>query len=51
MIGHKLPGETDKYDYNTYAEKMIPIYKAWYDLNQKIIIGEDNVLPLLRKII
>jgi integrase len=49
MIGHKLPGETDKYDYNTYAEKMIPIYKAWYDLNQKIIIGEDNILPLLRK--
>jgi integrase len=43
MVGHKLPGETDKYDYSTYANKMKPIYQAWFDLNQKIRDNKNNV--------
>lgn len=46
MIGHKLPGESDKYDYNTYAEKMRPIYQKWYNYTQQIRKGNNKVVEL-----
>ena len=50
MIGHKLPGESDKYDYNSYAEKMRPIYQQWYDYTQQVRSGNSKVTNILSKV-
>jgi integrase len=50
MIGHKLPGESDKYDYNTYAEKMRPIYQKWYDYTQQIRKGNSKITNISSRV-
>ena len=50
MIGHTLPGETDKYDYNTYSDKMRPIYQKWYELNERIKENKSNISYLKKKV-
>ncbi len=44
MVGHKLAGDADKYDYNTYTAKMIPIYQQWFDYVERIRRGKSNVV-------
>ncbi len=41
MIGHRLPGETDKYDFNKQAKKMISVYTSWWELLTKL--REDKI--------
>ena len=49
MIGHKLPGESDKYDYNSYAEKMRPVYQQWYDYTKQVRSGNSKVTSITPK--
>ncbi len=49
MIGHKLPGESDKYDYNSYAEKMRPIYQQWHDYTEQVRSGKSKVTVIKPK--
>lgn len=49
MIGHKLPGESDKYDYNRYVEKMRPIYQKWHDYTEQVRSGSSEVTNITPK--
>ena len=49
MVGHKMGGESDKYDYNTYAHKMIPVYDSWYAHLDSIRSGKSNIVQIKKR--
>lgn len=49
MLGHRLPGEADVYDRNTYTNTMTTIYRKWWSIMKALETGDTNVVPLNRK--
>jgi integrase len=52
MIGHKMPGEADKYDFNKYAVKMTPIYTQWWERLMKLKESKNgqNIISLKERL-
>jgi len=50
MVGHKMAGEADKYDYNLYAHKMVPVYEQWWKHLNAIKNNESNIIDIHKKL-
>ena len=50
MVGHKMGGEADKYDYNLYAKQMVPVYTEWWNYLTRLKNGETNIINFTNRL-